>query len=58
MVEVPPGGNNGVEELDGGLGGDVERGQRVDRCAFGGEQLRGQRNEAFGDGAGESEGEK
>lgn len=58
MIQVPSGGNNGVKKLDGGLGGDFERGQRVDGSAFSGEQVHGQRNGAFVDGAGKSKREE
>lgn len=58
MIQFPSGRNDGVKKLDGGLGGDDERRQRIDGCAFSGKQVCGQRNRAFGDGAEEGEGEE
>ena len=58
LVKIPSGGNDGVKKLDRGLDAKGKRRQLVDGRVFGGNQVCGQRNGTFVDGAEESHGEE
>lgn len=51
LVKIPSGGNDGVKKLDRGLDGKGKRRQLIDGRVFGGNQVCGQRNGTFVDGA-------